>query len=76
VQCAIGQPNATARGNGLPGIKWRFIDGGENGCNVSTFPQLEIRGPANSVKAGRADGARFLLPFEISKKLGPVNLDF
>ncbi|HXU21488.1 MAG TPA: transporter [Verrucomicrobiae bacterium] len=76
-QSATGQPNATGWGNGLPGVKLRLIDGGENGWNLSTFPQVQIGGSAASVKKGLADeGTRFLLPFEVSKRFGPLNADF
>ena len=76
-QSATGQPNATGWSNGFPGVKWRFLDGGEHGWSMSTFPQIEIRGPQNSSKTGIADsGTRFLLPIEVTHPLGPLHLDF
>lgn len=76
-QSAAGQPNATGWSNGFPGVKWRFFQQGDDGWNISTFPQIEIHGPRRSVKAGLADdGTRFLLPVEVSHPLGPLHLDF
>lgn len=72
-----GQPSTTGWGNALPGVKLRLIDGGENGWNLSTFPQVQIGGSAASVKKGVADeGTRFLLPLEVNKQFGPLNADF
>ncbi|HEY6331205.1 MAG TPA: hypothetical protein VI756_17895 [Blastocatellia bacterium] len=76
-QSATGQQNVTGWSNGFPGVKWRFVDGGENGFNVSTFPQIELGGSTGSVRDGLAEnGTRFLLPLEASKTLGPLELDF
>ena len=76
-QSTTGQPNATGWSNGFPGVKWRFFQQGDDGWNISTFPQVEVRGPQGSVKTGLADGGtRFLLPIEISHPLGPIDLDF
>jgi len=76
VQTAPGQPNLTGWANAFPGVKWRFIDNWK-GWNVSTFPQLEAWGPSASVKKALAErGPRFLLPFEIQRNFGPVELDF
>jgi hypothetical protein len=71
------QPLQTGWTNAQPGVKWRFYDGGEDGWQLSVFPQAETNGPRASVKKGIADrGPRFLLPFEVTKKFGPVHLDF
>jgi hypothetical protein len=76
-QSATGQPNATGWSNGFPGVKWRFFQQGDDGWNISTFPQIETGGPSGSVKSGIADGGtRLLLPIEVSHPLGPVHLDF
>jgi hypothetical protein len=77
VQSIAGQPTQTGWSNGFPGVKWRFFQQDHGGWNISTFPQLEIHGPTGSVKLGLADGGtRLLLPVEVSKSFGPVNLDF
>ena len=76
-QSAAGQPNSTGWSNGFPGVKWRFFDQGEDGWNISTFPQLEIQGPKGSVKTGIAEGGtRLLLPIEVSHLIGPLEVNF
>jgi hypothetical protein len=76
LQPVPGPPSHTGWSNAFPGVKWRFIDN-KKGWNVSMFPQLEVGGPADSVRQGIADrGDRFLLPFEIQRNVGPMELDF
>ncbi|MGB6428975.1 MAG: hypothetical protein WBF06_00200, partial [Candidatus Acidiferrales bacterium] len=70
-----GQPHATGWSNAFPGVKWRFIDA-KHGWNVSIFPQLETGGASGDVRKGIADsGTRFLLPLELQKNIGPVELN-
>lgn len=77
LQTSPGQPIQTGWSNGFPGLKWRFFQQDHGGWNISTFPQVEIGGPSGSVKGGLAEGGtRLLLPVEVNKALGPVNLDF
>jgi len=40
VQTSAGQPLQTGWGNAYPGVKWRFLDQGEGGWQISTFPQI------------------------------------
>jgi hypothetical protein len=62
--------------NAFPGLKWRFLDQGEDGWQMSTFPQIETAASAHAEARGLAGpGPRFLLPFEASRKLGPVDVD-
>ena len=83
-QSAAGQPNATGWSNGFVGVKWRFYaekdkEGKikEGGWKISTFPQIETGGPDGAVGKGIADGGtRFLLPIEISRRFGPVHVNF
>ncbi|HXX44992.1 MAG TPA: hypothetical protein VEJ38_09700 [Candidatus Acidoferrales bacterium] len=76
-QSTPGQPNSTGWSNGFTGVKWRFLDRGEGGWNISTFPQLEIRGPQGSVKNGIANGGtRLLLPVEVTHPIGPLEVNF
>jgi hypothetical protein len=75
-QARTGERSATGWDNALPGVKVRFVNGGEDGWNFSTFPQFQIGGSAESVRKGVADqGTRFLLPFEASKRFGPVHVN-
>ena len=63
-------------GNAYPGLKWRFIDEGEDGWQVSAFPQLEtgVSGLAQQRDLGEP-GPRYLLPIEAAHKLGPLDVD-
>lgn len=68
-QFGLGQSN--------PGVKWRFYDGGEKGLAVSAFPQFFLNNPNDAVRRGIAPASEgFLLPFEFSKKFGPVDVDY
>ena len=58
------------------GVKWRFLDKDRHGFAMSTYPQLEIRTSASSVRRGLIEqGGELLLPVEISRELGPVTID-
>jgi hypothetical protein len=64
-------------GQSNPGVKWRFYDAGESGLAVSVFPQLFVNNPNDAVRRGITPASdTFLLPFEFSKKLGPVDVDY
>ena len=72
---APGQRHAIGWSNASPGVKWRFIDA-KRGWNVSVFPQLETGGAAGNVRKGIADaGTRILLPLEVQKNIGPLELN-
>jgi hypothetical protein len=72
-----GMPVKFGLGQSNPGVKWRFHDGGENGLSVSTFPQFFINNPNNAVRRGITPQRQpFLLPFEFSKKFGPVDVNY
>ena len=76
-QTATGQTSATGWSNSFLGVKWRFLDHGENGLNIAMFPQIEVQGSNASIKNGIADGGtRLLLPFEFSRKVGPIDTNF
>ena len=73
-------PSSAAKfglGQSNVGVKWRFYDGGENGLSVSVFPQLFLNNPNDSVRRGITPGTDgFLLPLELSRKFGPVEVDW
>jgi hypothetical protein len=76
VQDMAGQAGRTGWGNAFPGVKWRFLDQGEDGLQMSVFPQVQMNGSAHALAAGiAAAGPRYLLPVEASGKLGPLGLD-
>ncbi len=64
-------------GQSNPGVKWRFYDAGESGLSVSVFPQFFLNNPNDAVRRGITPPSQsFLLPFEFSKKFGPVDVDY
>lgn len=63
-------------GNSVLGIKWRFFDEERQGIAVSTYPQVEFNTSNSSVDKGLVDkGPKYILPLEIEKKIGPVNVN-
>src|SRR5438067_6203458 len=67
IQSGIGSANF--------GVKWRFLDKKRYGFAMSTYPQLEIRTSASSVRRGLIEqGGELRLPVEISRELGPVTI--
>jgi len=64
-------------GQSNPGVKWRFYDAGESGLSISVFPQFFLNNPNNAVRRGITPPTdTFLLPFEFSKKFGPIDVDY
>ncbi|MFZ0770681.1 MAG: hypothetical protein WCA49_15810 [Candidatus Sulfotelmatobacter sp.] len=64
-------------GQSNPGVKWRFLDHGESALHISVFPQLFLNNPNDAVRRGITPASdAFLLPFEFSKKFGPVDVDY
>jgi hypothetical protein len=64
-------------GNMLLGVKWRFLDHGEDGFAISMYPQLEIQTPGStSYRRGLVTSTpALLLPIEVTHPLGPVYLN-
>ncbi len=77
VERSSGDPTRSGLGKSLAGVKWRFYDSGaENGLKISTYPQLEFNNPTSSVDRGLVDySTRFYLPLEVSKKIGPFQVN-
>ena len=65
-------------GNSLLGVKWRFYqEHREGGLNISTYPQLDLNNPDHSYARGLVElGPRFLLPLEVTRSFGPVDVNF
>lgn len=77
VQTGNGASQVSGWGNAYPGIKWRFLDQGDGGWQMSIFPQYETAGSASAVQKGIAEpGSRLLLPFQVARSFGPLDLDF
>lgn len=68
----------SALGSSQFAIKWRFIDSGETGWSVSTYPRVVLRNPGS--RAARLslvdDGTIVFLPFEFQRALAGGSLDF
>jgi hypothetical protein len=70
-------PHQSGWSNALPGVKWRFFDQGEGGWQISTFPQIETGASTVARLKGIAgNGPRFLLPVEVAKREGALDLNF
>jgi hypothetical protein len=64
-------------GQSNPGVKWRFYDAGDSGLAISVFPQFFLNNPNHAVQRGITPATdSFLLPFEFTKKFGPVDVDY
>ncbi|HET7183647.1 MAG TPA: hypothetical protein VFI82_03120 [Terriglobales bacterium] len=69
-------PTQAGLGNSGIAAKWRFYENEKLGLDISMYPRLEFNNPTASVRRGLADrGQRFLMPFELSKKLGPIQVN-
>jgi len=76
LQFSSGQSMQSGWSNGYPGVKWRFLDEGEDGWQMSTFPQIETGASMlTQEKEIAGPGPRYLLPFEVTKKIGPLDID-
>ncbi len=76
LQTSTHAPLQSGWSNAYPGIKWRFLDQGEAGWQISTFPQYETAGAAHARSIDiAAPGPRFFLPVEVARKVGPVDVD-
>jgi hypothetical protein len=64
-------------GQSNPGLKWRFYDAGEKGWAISMFPQFFLNNPNDAVRRGITPASQaFLLPFEFTRKIGPIDVDY
>lgn len=70
-----GEETRDGIGNSVLGMKWRFLDEERQGIAMSIYPQVEFNTANSSVDKGLADkGTKYILPFEIERKIGPVNV--
>src|SRR2546423_14381204 len=68
IQSGIGSANF--------GVKWRFLDKDRHGFAMSTYPQLEIRTSASSVRRGLIEqGGELLFPVGLSGELGRLTIN-
>jgi hypothetical protein len=77
LQTSSDRPIQSGWSNGYPGIKWRFLDEGEGQLQMSIFPQIETGASQLARQKGIAvAGPRYLLPLEVTKKIGEIDVDF
>ena len=70
-----GEETRDGIGNSVLGIKWRFLDEERQGIAMSIYPQVEFITANSSVERGLVDkGTKYILPVEIERKIGPVNV--
>jgi hypothetical protein len=71
-----GGPTRSGLGKSQIAVKWRFYDNDEKGLQISTYPRIEFNNPTSSLVRGLvAYGTRFYLPIEVSKKVGPFQIN-
>jgi hypothetical protein len=76
LQTSNGQPERTGWSNANPGVKWRFVDEGDDGWQVSTFPQIQTGVSVLKQQEGiAAPGPRYFLPIEVARKVGPIDVN-
>jgi len=71
-----GGPLVSGPGDSKFGVKVRFFENKKLDLNIGTYPQIEINNTNNSVRRGLVSkGPLFLLPLEVTKKVGPIDVD-
>lgn len=67
---------AAGVGNAVAGVKWRFLDEEKQGLSISTYPQVEWNLARSSSRRGLAEeGTHLILPIEVARKIGWLELD-
>ena len=57
-------------------VKWRFVDEGKSGFDMSMFPRVIFNVVQSSVRRGLVeDGTRFQIPFQAAKTFGRWHAD-
>ena len=75
VDPAHGRSHSGA-GNSLIGAKWHFYDGGDDGWQLATYPQVQSTFPSARASNGIADkGVSYLLPIEAQRSFGAFDLN-
>jgi hypothetical protein len=77
VATSVGGPAESGWSNAFLGVKWRFLDQGESGWQISTFPQYESGlSLAAQLHGLGGPGPRVLLPVEFAHNLGTFTVNF
>jgi hypothetical protein len=75
VEHVDGHGHQSGAGNSIAGVKWRFFDAGEDGWQMSMYPQVRTRFPVSG--SPLADGGvAWLLPLEVQRKFGDWGVNF
>jgi hypothetical protein len=76
IQGADGEPTRSGLGNSSLGVKWRYFEDKKHELDLSTYPHFGFNNPTASARRGIADpGLTLLWPFEITKKIGPIDVN-
>jgi hypothetical protein len=63
-------------GASILGVKWRFLDGGDSGISMSTYPQWTTSLIASSSRRGLTEpGKQLFVPIEVSTKVAEFEVD-
>jgi hypothetical protein len=63
-------------GAAIVGVKWRFVDQGEQGWLVSTYPQAQFLPPGLHHASSAESGVTWLLPIEVQRDFGGFDAGF
>ena len=69
-------PGNAGFGNAQVGVKWRFFDQGEDGWQISTYPQINFIPPGLHHATVAESGVGYLLPIEIQRDFGAFDAGF
>jgi Putative MetA-pathway of phenol degradation len=73
---ADSEPTRSGLGNTNMGVKWRFFEDKKHELAFSTYPHFGFNNPTASVRRGIADpGLTLLWPFQVAKKVGPIDVN-
>jgi hypothetical protein len=69
-------PLLSGPGDSKFGVKIRFFQNEKLDLDIGTYPQVEVNNTQNSVRRNLVySGPLLLLPLEITKKVGPIDVD-
>lgn len=70
-----GEGTINGLGTSEVGIKYRFLDYEHDGVSMSVYPQYEFNNPgSSSEERGLVDDNELLLPVQIARPIGPVEV--
>lgn len=63
-------------GNAEIAVKWRFLDQGDGGWQVSTYPRIEFLPPGLHHATSADPGVSYLFPIEVQRGFGTFDANF